>query len=76
MSEKLKQVIENLEGLSSDERALIAHCLISSLEVNHDDGVDEAWDELAKKRLLELESGAVNGVSWSSIKNNIKKQNA
>ena len=75
MSAKFKQIIENIGDLTSDERALIAHCLISSLEIKHDDSVEEAWGELAKKRLLELESGAVKGVSWSDIKNNIKEQN-
>ena len=75
MSAKFKQIIENIGDLTSDERALIAHCLISSLEIKHDDSVEEAWWELAKKRLLELESGAVKGVSWSDIKNNIKEQN-
>ena len=72
MSEKFKQVIENIGDLTSDERALVAHCLISSLEIKHDDSVDEAWGELAQKRLLELESGTVKGVSWGDIKNNIK----
>ena len=73
MSEKSKQVIENIGDLTSDERALVAHCLISSLEIRHDDSVDEAWGELAKKRFLELESGAVKGVSWADIKKNIKE---
>ena len=76
MSAKFKQVIENIGDLTPDERALVAHCLISSLEIKHDDSVDDAWGELAKKRLLELESGAVKGVSWGDIKNNIKEQNA
>ena len=76
MSAKFKRVIKNIADLSSDERALVARCLISSLEIKHDDSVDEAWGELAKKRLLELESGAVKGVSWGDIKNNIKEQNA
>ena len=43
MSAKFKQTIENIGDLTSDERALIAHCLISSLEIKHDDSVDEAW---------------------------------
>ncbi len=73
MSAKFKQVIESIADLTSDERALVAHCLISSLEVKHDDSVDEAWGELAKKRLLELESGAVKGISWSDTKNDIEK---
>ncbi|KAF3984343.1 MAG: hypothetical protein HFP81_02815 [Methylococcales symbiont of Hymedesmia sp. n. MRB-2018] len=37
-----KQVIENIENLSSGEKALVAHRLISSLEVRHDDCVDQA----------------------------------
>ena len=76
MSAKFKQVIENIGDLTSDEKALVAHCLISSLEIKHDDSVDVAWGELVKKRLLELESGAVKGVSWGEIKNNLKEQNA
>ena len=71
MSAMLKQVIENIEHLSSGEKAMIAHCLISSLEVKHDDSVDEAWGKLAQQRFSDLESGSVQGVSWSSIKNKV-----
>ena len=42
MSEKFKQVIENIGDLTSDEMALVAHCLISSLEIKHDDCFDES----------------------------------
>ena len=73
MSALFQQVIENIESLSSDEKALVAHCLISSLEVKHDDSVDEAWAKLAKKRCSELESGAIKGVSWDEIKVSIKQ---
>jgi len=71
MSVVFKQVIESIEHLSSDEKALIAHCLISSLEVKHEDSVDKAWAELAQQRFTELKSGAVKGVSWNEIKNKI-----
>ncbi len=71
MSAMLKQVIENIEHLSSGEKAMIAHCLISALEVKHDDSVDEAWGKLAQQRFSDLESGSVQGVSWSSIKNKV-----
>ncbi len=73
MSAAFKQVIEHIENLSSDEKALVAHCLISSLEVKHDNSVDQAWGELAQQRFTELESGAVKGVSWNEIKNKIKQ---
>ena len=72
MSAKMKQVIENIKELSSDEKALIAHCLISSLEAKQDDDVEDAWAELAESRFSELTSGAVQSVSWESIKKNIK----
>ena len=73
MSTALKQVIENIGRLSSDEKALVAHCLISSLEVRHDDNVDQAWGELALQRFSELDSGSVKGISWNDIKNKIKQ---
>jgi len=71
MSAALKQVIENIEELTSSEKALVAHCLISSLEVSHDESVDNAWIELSEKRLSELGSGVVKGVSWKEIKNEV-----
>ena len=71
MSVAFKQVIQDIGELSSDEKALVAHCLISSLETKHDDSVDLAWGELAEKRFLELESGAVKGVSWNEIRNKV-----
>jgi hypothetical protein len=72
MSAIFKQVIESIRELSSDEKALVAHCLISSLEGSPEDGVDEAWLELAEKRYLELESGAVTGTSWQEIRSVVK----
>jgi len=75
MSAAFKQAIENIKDLSPDERALVAHCLISSLETRQDEGVDEEWAELSEKRLMELKSGEVKGVSWEDIKNKVKGQN-
>ncbi len=72
MSAIFKEVIQNIAYLTSAEKAQVAHCLISSLEVKHDDSVDEAWADIAEKRFEELESGDVEGVSWESIKNKIK----
>ena len=71
MSAVFKQVTKNIGELSSDEKALVAHCLIPSLETKHDDSVDKAWGELVNKRYLELESGAVKSVSWDEIKKEV-----
>jgi putative addiction module component (TIGR02574 family) len=75
MSVTFKQVVENIKSLSAGERALVAHCLISSLETTQENGVDEAWADLAEQRYLALQSGAVQGLSWEEIKNEVKKEN-
>jgi putative addiction module component (TIGR02574 family) len=68
----IKQVIDKTKKLSLNERALVAHCLISSLETKQDEGVDQAWAELAEKRYEELVSGKVEPVSWENIKKDVK----
>lgn len=72
MSTKIKQVIEEIKKLSSDERALVAHCLISSLETTQEEGVEEAWADLAERRYAELISGDVEPVSWEEVKKEVK----
>jgi len=71
MSAKMKQVIDNIKDLTAQERALVAHCLISSLENSQDEGVDDEWANLAEKRYKELESGKVQGVTWNDMKKDI-----
>lgn len=66
-----KQVVENIDNLPSEEKALVAHCLISSLEAQQDEAVEETWNELAKQRFSELETGAVQGVSWDEIRKKV-----
>ena len=73
MSVKFKHIIENMRELSAEERALVAHCLISSLETIQDEGVDETWADLAEKRFTDLESGVVNGIPWQDIKQGLKR---
>ena len=68
MSAVFQEVIRNIGELSSDEKALVAHCLISSLETKHDDSVDQAWGELSEKRYLELISGSIKSHSWEEIR--------
>ena len=76
MATKIKQVLEDLKNLSSDEKALIAHCLISSLETLQEDGIEDAWADLAERRYTELVSGEVEPVSWEDVKKEIKGQDA
>ena len=72
MSENFKQILENVKQLNPQERALMAHVIISSLETVPDEGVDLAWSELAEKRFNDLKNGKVKPVSWDQIKKGIK----
>lgn len=72
MSVTLEQVIEVTKELSANDRALLAHCLISSLEKTQDDNVDAAWSLVVEQRLEELETGKVQGISWDEIKSKLK----
>ena len=72
MSVKLEKVMEEAKALSANDRALLAHCLISSLDKTQDDNVDAAWTSLTEQRLIELESGEAQGVSWDDIKSKLK----
>ena len=68
----VKQVIESVKYLNAKEKAMVAHCLIYSLEIRQDEGVDQAWGELAQKRFAELVSGEVESVHWEDIKKKVK----
>jgi len=68
----IRQAIETTKSLSPHDKALLAHCLISSLETVQDENVDRAWAELSEKRYTEIVSGTVGAVSWESIKNSVR----
>ncbi len=74
MSAAFKQMMEQIKDLSPDERALVAHCLILSLDPSQDEEVDAAWAKLSEARLAELKLGKVQGISWTEIKEQIKGQ--
>jgi len=44
----------------------------AGIETRQDEGVDQAWGELAKKRFAELTSGEVESVFWEDIKKKVK----
>ena len=68
----IKQALESTKSLTASEKALLAHCLISSLDSIQEEGVEEAWGQLAEKRFTDLESGKVQGISWNEIKKEVR----
>ena len=69
----VQQAIESTRCLNAKEKATLAHCLISSLETKQDEGVEQAWGELAEKRFSDLITGKVEPVSWNDLKKAIQE---
>ncbi|KKO48654.1 addiction module antitoxin RelB [Arsukibacterium sp. MJ3] len=68
MSEALKYLLENMGQLSTKEKALAAHCLLSAMDSTSDDDVQKEWVSLAEQRSAELELGKVEPMTWTQIK--------
>lgn len=74
MPDKIKRILENIKTLSPHEKAMLAHCLISSLDDANEENVDDAWLQIAESRFAQLESGAVKPVSWEEVKLTLKRE--
>ena len=68
MTSKADFILNEALSMTPAERAMVAHCLISSLDQPKDKNVDAEWIKLAQQRLADLEYGGVKPVSWESIK--------
>lgn len=71
MSEALKHMLESIGQLSTKEKALAAHCLLTSMNPADEPSSEQEWLKLAEARSAELESGSVKGISWGEIKKDI-----
>ncbi|SMM99689.1 hypothetical protein SPONL_840 [uncultured Candidatus Thioglobus sp.] len=67
-----EQVMENVNELSTNERALMAHHLISSLDEKQDDNAQKVWMEVVDRRSAEMKSGKVQGLSWDEVEEIVK----
>lgn len=63
MSLLLQEVVNKALGLSSKERAELAHELIVSLDDVADKEVETAWDAEIERRVKEIKSGKAKGRS-------------
>ena len=54
--------------LSPEARAALAGALLDSLEAEPDPDAESAWDAEIRKRVAELDSGAVQTVPWSEAR--------
>ena len=50
MSDALKVMLENIEQLSTKEKSLAAHCLLTAMDTKIDSEVESEWVKLAEAR--------------------------
>ena len=73
MPSKVDFILNEALSLTSSERALLAHCLITSIDDQPEQAVEQEWVKLAQKRLSELASGSVLPVSWNELKQKVRE---
>ena len=68
MSPTAEKLLKQVLTLDEKDRASVAGLLIESLHGPADPGVEEAWDVEIRRRVEELESGAVETVPWQVVR--------
>ena len=73
MSSLLQEVANKAYTLSPDERAVLAHDLIISLDENMENSQHEmAWDTEIERRVNEIKNGTAKGRSAEEILSEIR----
>lgn len=66
MSETVMQILAQVEALSQQERAELAHAVLRSLEPE-EPGAAEAWDEELARRVARLRRGEATEVPAEQV---------
>jgi putative addiction module component (TIGR02574 family) len=71
MSRDADEIREEALALPSEARAALADLLWDSLDSEIDASAEEAWRTEIRRRLAELDSGAVRAVAWSEARSRL-----
>lgn len=73
MGPKAQKLLEAVLELPDDERADVAGALLESLDAPAEEGVEEAWADEIKRRIEEVESGAVKTIPWEEARHRLRQ---
>lgn len=68
MARSARELFEEAMRLDPAERATLMRLLIDTLDAESEEGVEEAWRAEVERRIAELDSGAVEAVSWEELR--------
>ena len=71
MTSETQDLLDRALKLPVAARAALAGSLISSLDDSVDEDAEAAWEGEIRKRIAELDSGAVETVPWSEARKRI-----
>ena len=72
MPRDVTEVLRDALALPAEARAALVDSLIGSLDSSIDDGAEEAWREEIHRRLLEIDSGAVQLIPWEDARRRLR----
>lgn len=67
MATSAKELFETALNLSAHDRAELVSLLLTTLEIETEDGVETAWFEEVSRRVAELDSGTVEAIGWAQV---------
>jgi putative addiction module component (TIGR02574 family) len=68
MERNLKEVFHEAAQLPERDRATLAGLLIETLDPASELEVEAAWSEEIKRRLAEIDAGAVELIPWEEVR--------
>jgi putative addiction module component (TIGR02574 family) len=68
MARSARELFEEAMSLDPEERATLMRLLIETLDAESEEGVEDAWRVEIERRMAELDSGAVETVSWEELR--------
>ena len=68
MARSARELFEEAMSLDPEERATLMRLLIETLDAESEEGVEDAWRVEIERRMAELDSGAVETVSWEDLR--------
>ena len=68
MARSARELFEEAMRLDPQERATLMRLLIDTLDVESEEGVEDAWRVEIERRMAELDSGAVETVPWEELR--------
>lgn len=68
MARSARELFEEAMRLNLEERETLMRLLIDTLDAESEEGVEDAWRIEIERRMAELDSGAVETVSWEELR--------